>query len=223
MKTWLLVLALMGSTVSGQLQAQPRPQLPAAEAARQTAADYLAQGPAPWQPAVLDASTWKPDFVVAADGSGSHRTVQAAVDAVPAAGTRRWFILIKPGTYRERLCVTGKGPLTLYGSASDAAAVVIVEGRYNAMPKRAGIDVAHACHPDLAAATHGTPGSASVVLASDDTVLAQLSIANDSMDAVRGGVGYPPGVGESGGAQGVALMTAADRIQLEQTTAKQET
>lgn len=195
-----------------------RPQLEAAEAARQTAADVLAQGPAPWQPAAIDATRWKPDFVVAADGSGSHLTVQAAIDAVPsgAAASRRWFIQVKPGAYRERLCVpAGKAPIALYGTPGDAAAAVIVEGRYNAQPKPAGVVAAHPCYPDLASETHGTPGSASVVFASDDFIAAHLTIANDAMDRVKGGVGYPPGAGESGGAQAVALMTMGDRIQLE--------
>lgn len=195
-----------------------RPLMPAEDAARHTAVHYLADGPTPWQPPAFDARDLKPDFIVAADGSGTHRTVQAAVDAVPAAGAgaRRHVIQIRPGSYRERLCVQGKAPLTLLGMPGDAAAVTLVEGRYNALPKRPGRDAAHPCWPDLAAASHGTPGSASVVFASDELVAAHLTIANDAMDGVRSGVGYPPGAGESGGAQAVALMTVADRVLLEQ-------
>ncbi|MFZ2990979.1 pectinesterase family protein, partial [Ideonella sp.] len=124
-------------------------------------------------------------------------------------------IQIRPGIYRERLCVQGKPPLTLVGVADRPGAVQIVEGRYNALAKPAGM-AAHACHPDLSATTHGTPGSASVVLASDQLTAAHLTIANDAMDAVKAGAGYPPGVGESGGAQAVALLTSGDRILLEQ-------
>ncbi len=200
-----------------------RPQLSAAQAATQTVGDYLAQGPAPWQPAALpDApalQALKPDFVVAADGSGTHRSVQAALDALPARAAdgpagRRHAIFVKPGVYREIVCVRGKVPFLLYGSAADAGATVIVEGRYNALPKRPGIDPANPCDPALAATSYGTSGSASVALYGDDIQVAFLTIANDAMDGVKDGIGYPAGAGESGGAQAVALMTQGDRIQL---------
>ncbi|WP_067276460.1 pectinesterase family protein [Mitsuaria sp. 7] len=194
---------------------QERPQLTDVQAGTATVAAYLGD----WQPAPLDLSTWTPTFVVAADGSGTHRTVQAAIDALPArmAGTStapRAYVLVKPGTYREPLCIQDKAPFALYG-AGDASEVVIVEGRYNALPK-AKREAAHRCMPLLDADTYGTPGSASVMLFSDDVQLARLTIANDAMDRVRDGQGYPAGVGESGGAQAVAFMTRGDRIQLDQ-------
>ena len=219
MKLAAAMWVLAASLVQAAAPDGARPQMSAEQAARHTAAHYLADGPAPWVPPDFDARALKPDFIVAADGSGTHRTVQAAVDAVPAAsagGTRRYVIQIRPGSYRERLCVQGKAPLTLVGSPGDAAAVNITEGRYNALPKQAGVDAAHPCWPDLAAASHGTPGSASVVLASDDLIVAHLSISNSAMDGVKAGQGYPAGAGESGGAQAVALMTVADRVLLEQ-------
>ncbi|MBT9486149.1 MAG: hypothetical protein IV093_01285 [Rubrivivax sp.] len=193
--------------VAGAATAQPLP----------TVADYLAQGPAPWIPSVLaDLGAVVPDFIVAADGSGTHRTVQAAVDAVPARdrSDKTWTVAIRPGTYRELLCVRNKAPLRLIGSALDPAAARVVEGRWNAQPK-APDQPAHPCVPELGSPTHGTAGSTSVVIASDDVLLAHFTIANDALDGVRAGLGYPPGAGESGGAQAVALTTAGDRIQLE--------
>lgn len=191
-----------------------RPQLDDAAAARLTMADYLGD----WRPAPLgDPSAWTPDLVVAADGSGTHRTVQAAIDALPARGqgaTQRTRILVTPGVYREPLCIQDKAPFVLYGRG-DPAEVVIVEGRYNALPKAREAE-AHRCLPLIGADTHGTPGSASVMLFSDDAQLLRLTIANDAMDAVRDGQGYPAGVGESGGAQAVALMTRGDRVLLDQ-------
>ena len=210
----LLSLALACGIAHGQA----RPQLSDAEAARHQIADYLAQGPAPWAPVPLgDGRNWRPDFIVAADGSGTHRSVQAALDAVPARARsdRRVYIRVKPGQYREQVCARGKAPITLYGDAADAGAVVIVAGHYNAERKRPGVDGANACDPALSASTFGTAGSASVAFFSDDVQLAHLTIANDAMAAVRDGAGYPEGVGESGGAQGVALMTQGDRIQLD--------
>ena len=49
----------------------------------------------------------QPDAIVAADGSGSYKTVQEAIDAVPqnTSASNRWTILIKAGTYRERVYV----------------------------------------------------------------------------------------------------------------------
>lgn len=204
-----VVLAL---AAAGAL-AQPRPQLTPEQAARHTVADYLAQGPVPWVPEPV--STAVPDFVVAADGSGTHRTVQAAIDALPARGssTRRHVIAVKPGTYREIVCALGKAPFTLRGEAADASAVTIVEGRWHARLR--GDEPANPCAPVERGQPYGTPGSTSVAIASDDVQLAHLTIANDAMDAVFGGQRYPEGAGESGGAQAVALTVAGDRIRLE--------
>jgi len=220
MRAWPLALfvPLAQLAVGSSLAfAQARPQIDDAAAARLQVADYLAQGPAPWQPAALgDGAGWRPDFVVAADGSGTHRSLQAAFDALPprAASGRRFYIHVKPGTYREQVCARDKAAFTLYGSAADASATVIVAGHYNAEAKRAGSS-ANLCDPALAEATFGTAGSASVALFGDDVQVAHLTLANDAMAGVHGGAGYPPGAGESGGAQGVALMTQGDRIQLD--------
>ncbi|MEN9628675.1 MAG: hypothetical protein RJA10_1902, partial [Pseudomonadota bacterium] len=204
----LVLVLVLGLALSGPASAQ-RPQLTADQAARLTAADYLAQGPAPWRPAEVDARRWHPDFVVAADGSGTHRSVQAAVDAVPPLaasgdGARRWVIQVRPGTYRGPLCVAGKAPLTLYGTPGDADAVVLVDSRHNGLPKRPGAD-AQPCHPNREAATHGTSGSATAIIDTADALLAHLTIANDATERSA----------PNEGAQAVALLTRADRIQLE--------
>lgn len=202
MRAWaLLMLAALA-------QAQPRPQLGAEQAASHTVAAYL-DG---WQPPPLvDLGSAAPDFVVQPGGS-----LQAAIDAVPAAGasSRRWTLQIQPGIYRETVCIRDKAPLALIGSPLDPAGVVIVEGHYNAQPK-APDQPAQPCQPEPGARTHGTPGSSTVMVLSDDVQLLHLTIANDAMDRVRRGQGYPPGAGESGGAQAVALTLAGDRLQLE--------
>jgi pectinesterase len=189
-------LLLLGALLGGSVAAQLRPQLDAAEAVRHEVRHYLGD----WVPADAGAMrVAKADFVVDAQGSGTHRTVQAAVDAVPAAGAdagRRWVIHIRPGTYREPLCVLAKSPLLLRGESAESAR--IVEGRYNTLPKAARTP-AHPCVPALDATTHGTSGSTSVAVFSDDVQLLQLSIANDA----------------SVPSQAVALTTAGDRVQLE--------
>ncbi|MBN1763651.1 MAG: alpha/beta hydrolase fold domain-containing protein [Sedimentisphaerales bacterium] len=44
-------------------------------------------------------------FTVNADGSGDYTTVQAAVDAVPENNTKPTIIVIKPGTYKEKIVI----------------------------------------------------------------------------------------------------------------------
>ena len=64
---------------------------------------------------------------MAADGSGTHTTVQAALTAA-ASGSARRYILVKPGTYRGVVSISGSTPITLYGADTDATRVVIVNG-----------------------------------------------------------------------------------------------
>jgi pectinesterase len=44
-----------------------------------------------------------PDITVATDGSGNFKTVQAAVASIPKDNTQRIIILIKDGTYKEKV------------------------------------------------------------------------------------------------------------------------
>lgn len=207
--TAVVLIALL--LAAGQVRAEEgaRPQLSAAEAARHRVADYLGD----WRPQPLDARAWTPDFIVATDGSGTHRTLQAALDALPADG-RRHYIRLRPGTYREQACARGKAPFTLYGEPGDATAVVIVEGHYNAEPKPAGRPV-NACVGSREATSHGTAGSSTLALIGDDIQIAHLTVANDALERVRASRDYPAGAGERGGAQAVALMLQGERIQLQ--------
>lgn len=118
-----------------------RPQLTSAEAANYTIAKYLAQaGPIGslttdnWDPTagLGSASAFTANYTVASDGSGTHTTVQAALNAV--SGSARRYILVKPGTYRETVTYSGSTPVTLYGASTDATQVVIVHN----MPASAG-------------------------------------------------------------------------------------
>lgn len=169
----------------------------------------------PWVPEKLtDRQSWPAHFVVAQDGSGTHRTVQSAINDLPSStsATQRLFILLKEGVYRETLCARDKAPFTLF-SKGDPKAVVVVEGRYSAMPKPVG-HAAHPCVPALQDKTYGTFGSTTAAIFSDAAHLVGFTIANDAMEGVKDGVAYPPGAGESGGAQAVALSVRGDRVQL---------
>jgi pectinesterase len=72
-------------------------------------------------------------LVVATDGSGQFRTVQAAIDAAPSQATKPVIILLKPGTYREKVTVPAlKTHLVLRGT--DAARTVITYSDHVGQP-----------------------------------------------------------------------------------------
>lgn len=100
----------------------------------------------------------KPSLVVTQDGSGDFKTVQQAIDALPADGGE---ILIKPGIYRE--VVTLRKPhVHLHGDpAGDPAKTVVVF--------------------DYAGPTHGgTFNSSTFFVEADDETLDHFTVANDA-------------------------------------------
>lgn len=64
------------------------------------------------------------DLTVAADGSGDVKTVQAAVDRVPANNKKRFVIEIKPGTYVEQVRVPANKPFVSF-IGTDATKTII--------------------------------------------------------------------------------------------------
>jgi pectin methylesterase-like acyl-CoA thioesterase len=98
---------------------------------------------------------------VATDGTGKYRTVQAAIDAVPAGNTSPVTITIKPGTYREIVTIPSDKPhITLQGLGSSASGTVIADNHSNA-------------------GGYGTFGSATVFVNGADFTAENLTIAND--------------------------------------------
>ena len=77
--------------------------------------------------AVVPAAPPGTDAVVAADGSGDYKSVQEAISSAPIRTGLHdppWVILVKPGTYRERIYVQReRGNLIVRGE--DAATTVI--------------------------------------------------------------------------------------------------
>jgi pectinesterase len=68
------------------------------------------------------------DAVVSFDGSGTHTTVQAAVNAAPADRTAPFAILIKPGVYKEHVFVPANKPfIDLRGEPGELKATVITQ------------------------------------------------------------------------------------------------
>ncbi|MEU1405321.1 pectinesterase family protein [Streptomyces sp. NPDC005728] len=133
-------------------------------------------------------------LTVAQDGSGQYRTVQAAVDAVPANNPSRVVIAVKPGTYRETVKVpAGKPHVTIQGAGGSRRDTVIV---YN--------NAAGTTKPD-GSGTYGTPGSATVSVQADDSQLRNLTVTNDFDEAKHQDIA----------GQAVALLTSADKVVLD--------
>lgn len=65
---------------------------------------------------LLQSTNPTPDAVVAIDGSGKFKSIQAAVDAAPSKGTARWVIYVKKGVYSEYVSISkGNKNLMMYG------------------------------------------------------------------------------------------------------------
>lgn len=75
----------------------------------------------------ITAAGLKPDVIVASDGTGQFKSVQEAISAAPMRtdpASPRWVILVKPGTYVERIYVQReRGRLHVIGE--DAATTTI--------------------------------------------------------------------------------------------------
>lgn len=121
-------------------------------------------------------------ITVAADGSGDHATVQAAVDAAPKKSEQRVVIRIKPGTYKERVRV-GKDKVRLTFRGEDANTTVLTFDLYASKvlpPATQGV---------------GTSGSYSTLIEGDDFTAENITFENSA--------------GEVG--QAVALRTTGQR------------
>ena len=77
---------------------------------------------------VIAAKETSYDAVVSFDGSGTHTTVQSAIDAAPDNRTMPFVILIKPGIYKEHLRVPAtKTCIALRGEPGELKATVITQ------------------------------------------------------------------------------------------------
>lgn len=155
-----------------------------------------------WDPTagLPDAATLTPKFTVASDDSGTHKTVQAAIDAaVAAGGTERAYILVKPGTYHAPVCVKGTVPITLYGADADATKVVIAFDNYSGKTVPTDLTLINPCKAPTKA-TFGTSDSTTMWVASDGFQAMNLTIANDFVEP------------SDGTFQAVALSTTGDKL-----------
>ena len=103
-------------------------------------------------------------IVVAADGSGSFRTIQEALNSVPRKNTSPVIILIKKGTYNEKVFIE-KSFVTLVGEDRDSTRIIYAELRENWSKAHNGSDWGS--------------GVVNIDSAATDIVLANLTIHNN--------------------------------------------
>ena len=79
-------------------------------------------------------------FVVDAGGGGDFTTVQAAIDAVPALRKNRTYILIRPGTYKEKLVLPATATNVSF-VGEDAATTILTYDDYAQRQNRFGEEI----------------------------------------------------------------------------------
>jgi pectinesterase len=70
------------------------------------------------------------DIIVAQDGSGNFTSIQSAINSLPRDNPHKTIILIRNGTYREKIFIT-RSNLVLVGEDRDSTRIVIAELRKN--------------------------------------------------------------------------------------------
>ncbi|WP_157437266.1 pectinesterase family protein [Actinoplanes subtropicus] len=144
-------------------------------------------------PLIASASTSSPaggTLTVAADGSATYKTVQAAINAVPANSGSAYKIVVGKGTYHEIITVpVTKKHLTIEGATGNPEDVVITYGNASGTSKPGG-------------GTYGTLGSATASILAADFTAANVTIANSFNPAAE------PTIKDT---QAVALAAEGDR------------
>lgn len=128
--------------------------------------------------------------IVAKDGSGSFKTVQAAIDSAPINSITPWVIYIKNGKYYEKINIPSNKPnIQLIGES--VANVLVYYDDYAGKSLASG-------------GTLGTQNSATVTISGNDFVAVNVTFANtfNYDSAVAVGVS---------GSQAVAVTIIADR------------
>jgi len=100
-----------------------------------------------------------PDLTVAADGSGNFKTIQAALESIPAGNRERRIIFVKDGVYHEKIRI-------------DAACVTLLG------ESRAGTRLEYAQGTEEFRRQPDALGTAVVNINGDDCVLANLTVRN---------------------------------------------
>ena len=134
--------------------------------------------------------------VVDMNGSGSFTTIQAAINAAPAAQKTPYVIFIKKGKYHEVVTIPSTKPfIQLIGES--LAETIISYDNYSGKPTPTG-------------GTFGTSTSATVNIGATDCMLMNLSIENATGYGIDANAIPVPATGD--GPQALALSVTADRV-----------
>lgn len=124
-------------------------------------------------------------IIVSKDGKGNFTTIQEAINSVEEGKTVRTKIIVKPGTYREKITVdAAKSPISLIGE--NAENTILIYGDHASKQNAEGKNI-------------GTTGSSSIFIFADNFSAKNITFQNDA-----GPVG-----------QAVAVLTTGDRIAFE--------
>lgn len=124
-------------------------------------------------------------IIVSKDGKGNFTTIQQAIDAVDEGKISKTKIIIKPGTYREKIIIpAAKSSISLIGE--NAENTILVYGDFASKPNTEGKNI-------------GTTGSSTLFIFSNDFSAKNITFQNDA-----GPVG-----------QAVAVLTTGDKIAFE--------
>ncbi len=132
----------------------------------------------------INAAGQTKQLVVAQDGSGGYKTVQAAFDAVPVNNKKPLTIYVKSGTYREKLHLdSGKNFVELKGESRFSTILIFDD---------------HTGKNDPSGRPINTQTSHSVIINADNFTARNITFANDA--------GFTAG-------QAVALDSRGDKAQ----------
>lgn len=124
-------------------------------------------------------------IVVSKDGKGNFTTIQEAINSVEEGKTIRTKIIVKPGTYREKITVSAtKSPISLVGEKAENT--ILVYDDYASKHNAEGKNI-------------GTTGSSTIFIFSDNFSAKNFTFQNDA-----GPVG-----------QAIAVLTTGDKIAFE--------
>ena len=109
-------------------------------------------------------------IVVAPDGSGQFKTIQAAIDSIPDNNAEWRLIVVKPGTYQERLVINPRKTfLILRGEDKEVRRTLLTFNRYTGM-----VD------PEAPGQKLGPNGSETVVVQADNFIAENITFENSS-------------------------------------------
>ncbi len=78
-----------------------------------------------------------PDIIVSKDGTGDYTFIQDALNSIPESSDKQYIILIKNGTYNEKLFIE-KSNIVLMGEDRDSTKIIFAELRKNWLEEHSG-------------------------------------------------------------------------------------